>query len=419
MTAIQLHGISKTYRAYEGAWHALWGMVSKTRMHREWIALHPLDLNISQGQVVGIVGANGAGKSTLLKLVAGMLMPSSGTLEVQGRVAALLELGTGFHPDMSGRDNIYLGASVMGIPKAQVDSLYGEIVAFAGLEDFIEQPVRTYSSGMAIRLAFSVATAVDPDILILDETLSVGDGFFAKKSFDRIIRYKEAGKTILFCSHSMYQIEAICNRVIWLNHGRVAMDGDPARVVSSYEDFLKKLERPEDTVGAGTVSLSGQEPRLTRVEVSVDGRVGKELTARSGLSDLTVTIEFLSNPRLAAPSVALTITDFNGWAVASASSHNDRLVLEPGEERRCEVQVRFPRLPLLKGHYWLNVFLLCDQALHLYDSAERVAAVLVEQEGLEQGLVSLPREWRIRGESYSPQARELPERPLVTGRQLG
>lgn len=419
MTAIQLHGISKTYRAYEGTWHALWGMVSKTPVYREWIALHPLDLKISQGQVVGIVGANGAGKSTLLKLVAGMLMPSNGTLEVQGRVAALLELGTGFHPDMSGRDNIYLGAAVIGIPKAKVDSLYDEIVAFAGLEDFIEQPVRTYSSGMAIRLAFSVATAVDPDILILDETLSVGDGFFAKKSFDRIIRYKEAGKTILFCSHSMYQIEAICNRVIWLNHGRVAMDGDPARVVSSYEDFLKKLERPKDTVVAGTVSLSGQKPRLTRVEVSVDGRVGKELTARSGLSDLTLTIEFLSVPNLATPSVALTITDFNGWAVASASSHNDRLVLDPGEERRCEVQVRFPRLPLLKGHYWLNVFLLCDQALHLYDSAKEVAAVLVEQEGLEQGLVSLPREWRIRGESYSPQACERPEHPIVTECQLG
>lgn len=409
MTAVTLHNVSKTYRSYGHVWDALWEVVTKTRRHREWVALHPLTLEISNGQVVGIIGTNGAGKSTLLKLIAGTLTPSSGEIRVNGQVAALLELGAGFHPDMSGRDNVYLGASVMGLSASQVDRLYSEIVAFAGLEGFMDQPVKTYSSGMYMRLAFAVATAVDPDVLILDETLSVGDGAFARKSFDRIIGYKTAGKTILFCSHNLYQVEAICDRVIWLDHGRMVMDGEPARVTSAYAEFLKSING--EVLGADPpIVLSSltenSVARLTKIEVSVDGSVGHELHVQTGRSDLTVSIGFESDSALPPPSIGVTIVGSNGWAVTSASTANDGLILERQEDGSGEVRVTFPRLALLKGNYWVNVFLLCELGIHIYDRAEQVAQLRVVQKGLEQGVVTLPREWSfVKPKCDSPQVR--------------
>ncbi|HWP01120.1 MAG TPA: ABC transporter ATP-binding protein [Methylococcus sp.] len=409
MTAVTLHNVSKTYRSYGHVWDALWEVVTKTRRHREWVALHPLTLEIFNGQVVGIIGTNGAGKSTLLKLIAGTLTPSSGEIRVNGQVAALLELGAGFHPDMSGRDNVYLGASVMGLPASQVDRLYDEIVAFAGLEGFMDQPVKTYSSGMYMRLAFAVATAVDPDVLILDETLSVGDGAFARKSFDRIIGYKTAGKTILFCSHNLYQVEAICNRVIWLDHGRMVMDGEPGRVTSAYAEFLKSISGEvlgADPPIASSSPTENSVARLTKIEVSVDGSVGYELRVQTGRTDLTVSIGFESDSALPPPSIGVTIVGSNGWAVTSASTANDGLILERQEDGSGEVRVTFPRLALLKGNYWVNVFLLCESGIHIYDRAEQVAQLRVVQKGLEQGVVTLPREWSFaKPRCDSPQAR--------------
>lgn len=193
------------------------------------LVLKPFSLNIQHGEIVGLIGVNGAGKSTLLKLIAQTTLPTTGVVSVKGSVCALLELGAGFHPDMTGRENIFLGGAVAGMSTAEIQDRFDEIVQFAGLDAVIDRPVKTYSSGMMMRLAFSLATSVDPDILILDETLSVGDGHFAKKSFDRIMGFKEAGKTILFCSHSMYQVQAICSRVIWMDEGVVRMDGSPLR----------------------------------------------------------------------------------------------------------------------------------------------------------------------------------------------
>jgi lipopolysaccharide transport system ATP-binding protein len=399
MTAISLHNVAKSYRSYDHPWETLWEVLTKTRRHREWVALHPLSLDISEGEVVGIVGTNGAGKSTLLKLVAGTLIPSAGDIRVNGHVAALLELGAGFHPEMTGRENVYLGASVMGLSSDRIGELYDGIVEFAGLGEFMDQPVKTYSSGMYMRLAFAVATAADPDVLILDETLSVGDGAFARKSFERIIGYKNAGKTILFCSHSLYQVEAICSRVLWLDHGRVVMDGEPGRVVSAYADFLSEAENPggaRDQLPLAPAAVSGG-GRLTKVEVTADGITDRKLAVRSGRTDLAVAIGFESDPALPPPSVGLTITGSNGWAVTSASTSNDSLALDRRSDGSGEVNVVFPRFPLLKGVYWVNVFLLCEQGIHLYDRLEHAAELQVVQDGLEQGVVSLPRRWSVNG----------------------
>ena len=208
------------------------------RYAREFHALQNVSFAIRPGEVVGIVGRNGAGKSTLLQMVCGTLEPSTGILAVQGRVAALLELGAGFSPDFTGLENIYINAAILGLSRVQVDAQLDAILAFADIGEFIHQPVKTYSSGMFMRLAFAVATSVEPDILVIDEALSVGDGAFARKSFDRIMRLKDAGKTILFCSHSMYQVEALCSRAIWMESGTVKMFGSAADVTYAYQTSL-------------------------------------------------------------------------------------------------------------------------------------------------------------------------------------
>lgn len=373
-------------------------VVTGRKRHSEFTALHPLDLEVSRGEVLGLIGMNGAGKSTLLKLIAGTIMPTSGHIEIRGRISALLELGAGFHPEMSGRENVYLSGAVMGLDVKQIDALYDEIVAFSGLAEFMNQPVKTFSSGMFVRLAFAVATSIQPDILIVDEALSVGDGAFARKSFERIMSFKDAGGTILFCSHSLYQVEAICSRVIWVHHGRIVMNGDPAVVTAGYGQFLdtgvlpgtehkvKEQKTTYECVPSGMAHLS-------RIDVAADGLIGHDLNVKCGKTDVTVTVRFVSDPGLATPSVAVTFVRQDGSIIASAGSLNDGQVLERRPDGSGEVAVIFPRLPLLKGEYWLNVYLLCEKGLHPYDQAAMVSCLRVSQEGLEQGIVSLPHQW--------------------------
>lgn len=231
--AIRADQLSKVYPLYDRPSDRLKQMFFRggRQYYREFAALREVSFTLKKGEVLGLVGRNGAGKSTLLQMICNTLTPSSGTVTVNGRVAALLELGAGFNPDFTGRENVYLNASVLGLQQAEIDARYDDIVDFSGIGDFIHQPVKTYSSGMYVRLAFAIATSVDPDILVIDEALSVGDGAFARKSFDRIMQLKDKGVTILFCSHSMYQIEAICNKAIWLERGQVRALGNPGEVI--------------------------------------------------------------------------------------------------------------------------------------------------------------------------------------------
>lgn len=197
-------------------------------------ALRDISFSVEEGTILGIIGPNGAGKTTLLKLVAGIYRPTSGQVRVDGRVSALLNLGLGFHPELTGRENAYIGGLALGIPRRRIRELLDEIIHFAELEEFIDSPVRTYSSGMFMRLAFSVAVNVNPAILLLDEILSVGDSDFAMKSRTRIEEFKKAGKTILFVSHDLQAVESWCHNALWLEHGRVVQQGDASAVVGAY-----------------------------------------------------------------------------------------------------------------------------------------------------------------------------------------
>ncbi|OQW93936.1 MAG: ABC transporter ATP-binding protein [Beggiatoa sp. IS2] len=401
MEVITLQDVSKIYTYYTQGIDRLLEVLTRQPRHQAFIALHPLSLSISHGQVVGIVGNNGAGKSTLLKIIAGTLRADSGQCEVKGRISALLELGGGFHPEMSGRENVYLNGTMMGLSLKDVDAIYQNIVDFAGIGDFIEQPVKTYSSGMFTRLAFAVATCVEPDILIVDETLSVGDGAFARKSFNRFMQFKKAGKTILFCSHALYQVESICDRVIWIDKGMIKLDGMPSQVVSAYNDFITAMTiemaaSPEPTASlrtAPTTVIPEGSARLTEIAVSVDGMMGKTLEVISQHSELCITVGFSSDPNLPAPTLGLVILGAGGQIITSAGTRHDGLTIQRNATGDAKVRVHFSQLALLKGEYWIDLYLLCENALHVYDQANAVATLKVQQIGLELGVVSLPRHW--------------------------
>ena len=433
--AIELMDVGKTYKRFakpsDRFWQAVWPTAFRSASQaeaaasNEFVALAPLNLQVRRGEALGLLGRNGAGKSTLLQLVCGTLNPSSGSVVVNGKIGALLELGAGFNPEFTGRENVYLAAAVMGLSGAETDALYESIVAFSGIREFIDQPVKTYSSGMYVRLAFSIATSANPDILVIDEALSVGDGAFAKKSFERIMQLKEQGTTVLFCSHSMYQIESFCDKAVWLDHGKVQMEGAASAVVAAYADSL----RAESVEGGGALRASANEARsqalpdaasvaagltaavvtldstpsshedlssdpapsgtgLTRIlgiEVSVDDIKGRDLHAVSLQSDVYITVKFESDPTQPCPTFATGFALPDGQIFTSAYTLFDGIAIKRDAQGRGQATVVFEKLPLMKGRFSVGAYLFDERALHVYD---------VVQPGVHQGFVQLPHRWQ-------------------------
>ena len=391
---IDARQLGKSFRLYEQPVDRLKQMVAlgSRQYFKDFVALQDVSFELGKGEVLGLVGRNGAGKSTLLQLICGTLTPSAGSITVQGRIAALLELGAGFNPEFTGRENIYLNASILGLGRAEIDERYNAIVEFSGISDFINQPVKTYSSGMYVRLAFSIATSVDPDILVIDEALSVGDGAFARKSFDRIMRLKDNGATILFCSHSMYQIEALCTRVLWLEKGKVQQAGGPASVVARYQSFLDR-DAAAASSAPRAVSVPTGHARILSVQTRVDDTVGTSLEVQSGRQTLAISIKFASDLALHAPVAAVSINGPDGRILASSSTQVDGMSLVRDETGRGTASIIFPNIPLLKGEYFVWAYLLSEDGIHVYDTASNAASLHFSQVGLEQGLVSLAHKW--------------------------
>lgn len=389
--AIRAEGLGKTYRIYDRPVDRLKQLVfgGRRMFGRAFAALSDVSFDLPKGQVLGVVGNNGAGKSTLLQLLCGTLTPSAGRLEVNGRVAALLELGAGFNPEFTGRENIFLNAAVLGLSQAEIEACYEDIVAFSGIGEFIQLPVKTYSSGMYVRLAFSIATSVEPDILVIDEALSVGDGAFARKSFDRIMELRDKGATILFCSHSMYQIEAICDKALWLERGRVRMLGNPEVVTRAY---AASLLPPLPDGQAGAEPAPSGHAALVSVRVSSAGVVGRQFRLRPGDS-LLVAVRFRFDPALPLPAVAFGVETFAGVAISSGSTSFDKVAPRVIESGEAEVLLEFVDLPLMRGRYRLTVFLACERSIHVYDQALYCAELEMVHEGVEQGVCFLPHRW--------------------------
>ncbi len=238
--AIKINNVTKRFKGYSDRAVTLKEKLifNKRRKYTEREVLKNISLNIEHGEVIGLIGENGCGKSTLLKLMTGILYPEEGSIEINGRVSSLLELGAGFHPDMSGRDNVYTNASIFGLTKKETDEKFQEILDFSELHEYIDNPVRTYSSGMFTRLAFSVAINVNADVLLIDEILAVGDSNFQSKCYDKLKQLKKSGITIVIVTHDIGIIESFCNRAIWINKGRIAKDGDRYKVADAYKKYM-------------------------------------------------------------------------------------------------------------------------------------------------------------------------------------
>ncbi len=237
MDAVRFEDVTKTFHRHSGRTllRSRVKQVFTRRGPREsFYALKGVSFSLPQGESLGVIGRNGAGKSTLLSLIAGLARPDKGSVTVNGRVAALFELGTGFHPDLTGAENVRLNASLVGLTRKRTNDLYGQIVEFSGIGDFIGEPLRTYSSGMVMRLAFSVAINVDPEVLLIDEILAVGDAAFQQKCFDKIRQFRTAGKTLVVVSHSAVMVQEMCHKAIWLDHGELVMGGAAADVLAAY-----------------------------------------------------------------------------------------------------------------------------------------------------------------------------------------
>lgn len=404
--AIQALRLSKCYQLYQHPrdrlkqflWpHRWWG---SRQYYRELRALQDIDLTVMPGEVVGIVGRNGSGKSTLLQLICGTLTPTHGAVQVNGRIAALLELGAGFNPEFTGRENVLMSAAIMGLSQSEIADRIEDIIDFSGVRDFIDQPVKTYSSGMYVRLAFSVAINVDPDILVIDEALSVGDGAFARKSFARIMQMRDAGKTILFCSHSLFQVESLCARAIWINQGKIVQDGESAQVVSAYQAFLDQSTANPDSEsasGKAAPALAATQAMgsayLEKVKLQVNDTYTQHAIITSGQSHIMISVSFVSDPALPCPNIAMTLQSKDGRTITSAATWEDQFTVQRTPAGSGRICLKLDQLPLLKGEYLINIYLLCERGLHLYDSAEGAATLQVTQTGRLQGYFSIPHQW--------------------------
>ncbi len=281
MNAVEFQGVSKSYAIYDAPGDRLKELLTLNRLkrHKDFWALHDVSFEVKRGETFCIVGENGSGKSTLLQMVAGILHPTSGTVDIQGRVSALLELGAGFNPEFSGRDNVYLNGSILGLTTRQIDERYKDIAAFAEIGEFLNQPVKTYSSGMVVRLAFAVAINVDPEILLVDEALAVGDIYFRQRCMRKVHELRQRGITILFVSHAVSDVKAIGDRVMWLDHGRMLDIGEPDRVVSKYlaamtEKDATYLQRKSAVSPRARSGGPVQAPEIVETIPNIDHRFG-------------------------------------------------------------------------------------------------------------------------------------------------
>jgi len=363
---LEARDIGKAYRDYGGEWRRVlswFGLPLKPR-EEHW-TLQNINFSIQPGEAVGIVGQNGAGKSTLLKIITGTLKPSTGAIALRGRVAAILELGMGFHPDLSGRQNAYHTAGLMGYSQEQIDAVIDEIEAFAEIGEYFDQPVRTYSSGMQMRVAFAAATAWRPEILIVDEALSVGDAYFQHKSFDRIRQFQQQGTTLLLVSHDHGAILAVCNRAILLEKGLATRDGEPEEVLNYYNATLAAHQDQQIVIGRaddGSVAVASGTKQAEFISVSLSNADGVQTTrfAVGEMATLHATVRVNKNiPNLA---MGCGVKDRLGQMMFGTNTfHTKQIIDAPEQGAVYDIHVEFA-LNLGSGSYSVII------SLHSNDS---------------------------------------------------
>lgn len=395
---LQAQHIGKEYKLYDSPRQRLLSLLTGGSHYRSHWALKDVSFTLGRGQCLGVVGNNGAGKSSLLKLIAGTMQPSTGRVERNGRITAILELGAGFHPDFSGRDNLYFGASLIGISPAEMRSLEPEIIAFSELGEAIDRPVKTYSSGMTVRLAFALVTALEPDVLIIDEALAVGDQHFQKKCIERIDSFRHSGCTILFCSHSLYHVRQLCDVALWLDGGQQKAFGDTESVLSVYEAHVRAQDKATHDAASSVVQHShppadaggpGGPARIVSVDVE---NLAEGQPPRLDSEDLVITMVARA-PAGEQPNFGVMLEQAHGVGITSAGTLNDGITPTPLGEGLWQAKVRFTELPLHSGEYLVSVFLFDSQGLIVYEQWMHCASFRQIYALSTPGLVRLPHRW--------------------------
>lgn len=383
--AISVRNLGKTYRLFHHPGDRIKQFFSlgMKKYHNEFTALHGVSFDIKKGETVGIIGRNGSGKSTLLQLICGILKPTRGTVKVSGRISALLELGAGFNPEFTGRENVYFQGAVLGLSKEEMDTRFSEIAALADIGEFIDQPVRTYSSGMFVRLAFSVAVHVNPEVLIIDEALGVGDAEFQERSISFMKSMQQKGVTILFVSHAIPAVRNFCQRAVWLEHGKVVLIGDASDACIAYQGEIGKRLQSEHECSQTSISKpkhhpSGREKLVSIISVSI----GQTSVAVGGNLDLQFHLLF-SEKFSSDFGFGVIIHNAFGKLVTLFNTVRDDIEL-PGQLRKLELHL--PRIRLSPGRYWISVNVCDSSILFCFDKIEHCVFFDVTDECNKRGI---------------------------------
>jgi len=399
--AIRVENLSKVYQIYNKPSDRLKQLLfgnSNKKYYREFNALQNIDFEIKRGETVGIVGKNGSGKSTLLQIIAGTLTPSHGNIQVNGRVAALLELGSGFNPEFTGRENVFLNGAILGISQEEMEQRFEEIITFADIGDFIDQPVKTYSSGMYVRLAFSIAINVEADILIVDEALAVGDTKFQIKCIEKMKEIKQNGTTILFVSHAGEQVKRFCEKGIWLEHGVVKEIGTAANVVNHYEDLLQ-MDILANQMNENSIELNEEIEETHATEESTILASIKNVSLNkirlNTFDELIVTVEYQIYTEFV-PNFLLGVALYGGDRkyIFGPNTHLDKYEV-PNSKGQHIVQYKIPSLPLMSGTYFIDVGIFVDSGIVCLDYKNEIQKINVESDYFSEGLVYIEHEWSV------------------------
>jgi ABC-2 type transport system ATP-binding protein len=388
VTAISVQDVSKRFRLYHEQNRSLKIALMRRRAasYEEFWALRDVSLEIEAGEAFGLIGENGSGKSTLLKCMARILRPDKGRITTVGRVSALLELGAGFHPELSGRENVYLNASILGLGKKELDRKFDSIVEFAGLERFIDTPVKNYSSGMYVRLGFSVAINVDPDILLVDEVLAVGDQNFQRRCYERFADLRSRGRTIVVVSHALGLVRELCETSVWLEKGEIRKIGPSEDVVAAYTATVEQGDGQGDETRWGT-------HEVTVEDVELVDRSGTTVTHVRCGEPVTVRIRF-SNPKQI-PGVVYGVTFARDGMLFAGSNTRDTPEIQTLSRREGVVELAVERLPLLAGHYEMTVSAHDATLQQAFDVRVHAFAFDVEPGGRHEayGVFALGGQW--------------------------
>ena len=387
---IAVEGVTKTFNMSGGTGSLKARVLERiTGRHkkRTFKALDDVSFMVKRGETLGIIGANGAGKSTLLALLTATLFPTTGTIYTQGQISSLLELGAGFHPDLTGRENIYLYGAIMGVSRAHMDARFDAIVDFAGLRDFIDQPVKHYSSGMYVRLGFAVAVEVNPDILLIDEVLAVGDSSFQRKCLEKMRAFRREKKTMLIISHDLQTIQRISDRIVLLDKGKLLGSGSPAEMIGQYEGLVRQTESNVIKREWGTGEIRLEEVMLC----DKDGKPSDAFEAGDGFS---VEIGYRAARRIEEPVFGYAISDADGHLLHGGNTQLAGVEI-PDASEKGRIMLSFGPLPLTSGNYLLSCSVHSADHRQNYHRLDHAFAFAVRSKGKAAGAVEIPVKWEL------------------------